>query len=83
MGAGPRALRRFGKGRSGGALVPAANESGDAPGYRLSPHSTKEGCSSGAMISCSNRCAHFPKSNMRYVASVLRAFLPAFAIRFI
>ena len=43
MGTVPRAFRRFGKGRSGGALVPAANESGDAPEYRLSPHSTKYG----------------------------------------
>ena len=57
MGAGPRALRRFGMGfragprvprrcgksRSSRALVPAASESGDAPEYRLSPHSTKYG----------------------------------------
>ena len=27
--------------RSGLSLMPAANESGDAPEYRLSPHSTK------------------------------------------
>ena len=43
MGAVPRALRRFGMGRSGGGLVRTANESGDAPEYRLSPQSTKYG----------------------------------------